>query len=127
MSKELKQPCSACPWRLGSARGWLGASNPVDFLQQSESELRMPCHLHVDYDREDWAQQSDQAPQCAGRAVHFANRCKRPKNPELITATADREAVFSNPQDFVDHHTRAGVAPKIMIILGTIQVLEATQ
>lgn len=122
--KELKQPCTSCPWRVDSARGWLGASTPVEFLQQSESELRMPCHLHVDYDRESWPEQSEQAPQCAGRAVHFANRCKLPRNLDLVLARPDRESVFSNPQDFIEHHTLHGQAPKIIIAFGMIRVIE---
>lgn len=124
MASELSKPCAACPWKRDSARGWLGASTPVEFLQQSESELRMPCHLHVDYDRTDWPEQAEQAPQCAGRAVHFANRCKLPRNLDLVLARSDREAVFSNPQDFIDHHTLGGQPPKITIILGMVRVTE---
>ncbi|WP_313453464.1 hypothetical protein [Stutzerimonas nitrititolerans] len=119
MAGELKQPCAACPWRKSSAAGWLGASTPVEFLQQSEDEIRMPCHLHVDYDREDWHEQADKAPQCAGRAVHFANRCKRPRNPELVTLPADRDEVFSNPQEFIDHHSH-GKGPQIMLVMGEV-------
>jgi len=123
MSKELKGPCKACPWRKDSAKGWLGTSTPIEFLEQSEAELRMPCHLHVDYDREDWREQAQEAPQCAGRAVHMANRCKLPRNPELIVAKPDRETVFSNPQEFVDHHTLSADKPQVMIVLGQVRVV----
>lgn len=122
MSCELKAPCAACPWRVDSPAGWLGASTPVEFLQQSEAEIRMPCHLHVDYEADDWEILAEAAPQCAGRAVHFANRCKRPDNPDLVTAQADRAAVFSNPQDFIDHHSH-GQGPKVMIIMGRVSLL----
>jgi hypothetical protein len=101
----------------------LGASSPVEFLQQSEAELRMPCHLHVDYEQDDWQEQAAKAPQCAGRAIHMANRCKVPMNPELIKAKADRAAVFSNPQDFIDHHSIGSEKPVIMIVMGQVSVI----
>jgi hypothetical protein len=123
MCKELSTACKACPWRVDSPRGWLGASSPVEFLQQSKAELRMPCHLHVDYEQDDWQEQADQAPQCAGRAIHMANRCKVPMNPELIKAKADRAAVFSNPQDFIDHHSIGAEKPVIMIVMGQVSVI----
>lgn len=124
MTTTLKKPCKECPWRKTSAAGWLGASTPVEFLQQSEAETQMPCHLHVDYESDAWQDEALTAPQCAGRAVHFANRCKRPKNPDLLLLTADREAVFSNPQDFIDHHTIGKeTPPKIMILGSMVQVI----
>jgi hypothetical protein len=124
MSTTLKTACNACPWRKDSAPGWLGASTPVEFLQQSEAETQMPCHLHVDYERDDWEDQAITAPQCAGRAIHFANRCKRPKNPSLITLPANYQDVFGNPQDFVAHHTLVNEpVPKIMIVGPLVQVV----
>lgn len=120
MCGELKAPCNACPWRVNSAPGWLGDSTPVEFLQQSESEIRMPCHLHVNYERADWSEQADKAPQCAGRAVHFANRCKSPQNPELVNLPADREAVFSNPQAFIDHHSQYSPTTPVITLVGPL-------
>ncbi|MBI6883078.1 hypothetical protein [Pseudomonas putida] len=123
MTTALKKPCKACPWRKDSAAGWLGASTPVEFLQQSEAEIHMPCHLHVDYERDDWEEQASSAPQCAGRAVHFANRCKKPQNPGLITMPANHAEIFGNPQDFVAHHTLPGEpVPRIFIMGPRVQV-----
>lgn len=78
----------------------------------------MPCHLTVDYEREDWEEQIDKAPQCAGRAVHFANRCKSPKNRELLRLEADHETVFSDPREFYKHHGGEG---EIVIIGAMVQ------
>lgn len=78
----------------------------------------MPCHLHVDYEREDWMGAAEIAAQCAGRAVYFANRCKKPINPALIQLTPDRVEIFSNPQDFLDHHTPGQQAPRIRLVTG---------
>lgn len=123
MSAPLKKPCRECPWLKKSAGGWLGAATPVEFLQTSEAEHRMPCHIHVDYNQEDWQEKAKAAPQCAGRAIHFANRCKTPKDKSLLVMAADREAVFSNPQDFVNHHTLGEDKPQIMIVGPRVMVL----
>lgn len=123
MCKQHETPCAQCPWLKTSPGGWLGASTPVEFLQTSESEHRMPCHVHVDYDAQDWDVQAQVAPQCAGRAIHFANRCKKPHNPSLLELQADRERVFSNPQDFIDHHTLGEDKPKVMLVGPNVVVI----
>jgi hypothetical protein len=66
----------------------------------------MPCHLHVDYEDGNWQEQADEAPQCAGRAIFQANRCKLPST-DILRLPADRTAVFQWPHEFVAHH--AGV------------------
>lgn len=116
---ELTKPCKACPWRKDSIKGYLGESKPAEFLQQSEIELRMPCHLHVDYERDDWKAQTKTAPQCAGRAIHYANRFKTPRDPELLRLPPDRDAVFTWPQEFYDHHSHDN-GKKIMIVMGAV-------
>jgi hypothetical protein len=83
----------------------------------------MPCHLHVDYEKATWKQDALAAPQCAGRAVHFANRCKQPQDRNLLVLPADRTEVFTHPQAFIDHHTLGGPAPKVMIIGPRVQVV----
>lgn len=124
MTTTLKKPCAECPWLKTSAKGWLGASTPVEFVQQSEAEVQMPCHLHVNYEDDNWREEALKAPQCAGRAVHFANRCKRPQNPKLITMPADRQNVFGNPQDFITHHTPPGQpVPQIQLIGPQVKVV----
>lgn len=121
---QHKKPCKGCPWTKSSLRGWLGESTPVEFVQTSEAEHRMPCHNTVDYERDDWRRQADKAPQCAGRAIHFANRCKLPRDPGLLVIKeTDRENVFSNPQDFIDHHTLEPVVPVIMIANGYVHTI----
>lgn len=114
MCKQHNTPCSECPWKRESLRGWLGASNPLEFLELSESGQRMPCHLHVDYQNNPhWQEQLHEVPECAGRAVHFANRAKR--GFEVMRAQPDHEKVFTTAQEFIDHHT-FGKGPQVMII-----------
>lgn len=125
MCKELKTPCAECPWRKDSMKGWLGNSTSVEFLQLSESEARMPCHMHVDYEKDNWRDQAASAPQCAGRAIHFANRGKLAQNPELIKMKPDFEKVFSNPQDFINHHhiDTQSEPPRIMLLGQMVMVI----
>ena len=107
MAKQHTTPCRECPWRKTSMRGWLGGDTgqPENFVAASQSEHRMPCHMTVDYEQDDWRDQAEVAPQCAGRAIHFANQCKTPRNPELLRLPANREDVFTFPAEFVAHHT----------------------
>lgn len=113
-------PCSECPWRKSSAPGWLGASTPLQFLAQAESGIRMPCHCAVNYERDDWEQQVEEAPRCAGHAAYLRNRCKMPSDPEM-RAFADRVGrnpeVFTRPEEFVSHHG-GDVARTYGVILG---------
>ncbi len=58
-----RRPCKECPWRRKSARGWLGADNPQGFLSTTLADTRMPCHMAVNYEREDWREQAERAPE----------------------------------------------------------------
>lgn len=103
--KQHTSPCAACPWRRDNqAPGWLGASTAGEFLQQLDSGLRMPCHCAVDYEGDDWRAQAATAPECAGAAIHRANRCK--SSPGTLKLPADHALVFTRPHEFVAHHTR---------------------
>lgn len=111
-------PCAQCPWRKTSAPGWLGASTPLQFLAQAESEIKMPCHCAVDYESKDWPAQVKRAPRCAGHATYLRNRCKVPRDRQLaaFVASVERDpAVFSNPAEFVAHH--GGDVNRVMGVL----------
>lgn len=118
--KQHLTPCAQCPWRKTSAAGWLGASTPLQFLAQAEADIKMPCHCKVNYEREDWREQAEAAPRCAGHAAYLRNRCKSPREPKLAQFVAQVERnpdVFSNPSDFVAHHG-GDVSRVPMVILG---------
>lgn len=108
--KQHKTPCAECPFRRASAAGWLGASSPQEFMDQARNELRMPCHLHIDYEQPDWEGQVPDAPRCAGHAIFLRNTCNMPRDRELAdfvkTVERDSEKVFQWPQEFIKHHTR---------------------
>jgi len=106
--KQHDRPCGQCPWRRTSLEGYLGASEPGEFLAQSDSGLRMPCHSTVDYENDNWKTAVKTAPQCAGHAIFLSNRCKSAA-PGVLKLPADHETVFSWPHEFVEHH--AGLEP----------------
>ena len=106
--KQHTTPCAQCPWLRTSLPGWLGNSTPEEFMEQAEADIRMPCHIHVDYERDDWEQQAEKAPRCAGHAIFLRNRFKAPRERELYEfthlVTPDKITVFQWPQEFLDHH-----------------------
>lgn len=119
-------PCGACPWRRASAPGWLGNSTPLEFVQQAEAGIKMPCHLTIDYGQDDWREeQVPAAPHCAGHAIYLANRCKG-ERPLRGQVQADRVAVFARPQEFLDHHCH-GKAPQVMVVGNAIIPISALE
>lgn len=109
--KQHTTPCRECPFTRKSAPGWLGASEPGEFLALADSDLRTPCHSHVNYEAADWEEKAKTAPQCVGRSIFLANRCKLPA-PGILKAKADRDNLFVRPHEFVAHH--ADVDPKTL-------------
>ena len=105
--KQHLTPCSQCPWRRESAPGYLGESTPEQFLAQAEADIKMPCHCMVNYERDDWQEQSENAPRCAGHAIYLRNRCKMPKEEGLarfVREVARDPAVFGRAEQFLEHH-----------------------
>jgi hypothetical protein len=54
-------------------------------------EARIDCHVKL-------------GAQCAGVAIYRTNVCKSPRDPEIITLPADRDAVFGSAVEFREHH-----------------------
>lgn len=105
MKHTLSQPCRECPFRRKSLPGYLGNSNPEEFAATVMADTRMPCHLTVDYEREDWAERAERnAEYCYGALVFFSNTCKLSRDPERPRAPADHTAVFSTMGEFLAHH-----------------------
>lgn len=92
--------CSDCPWRRDSARGWLGPLSAGDWIDLAHSDEPIACHQTITVSGE-WALGTLQ---CRGAAIFRANRCKSPRDPEVVTGPADRAMVFATNQEFTDHH-----------------------
>lgn len=104
-----KTPCDACPFRKNSVPGWLGADTAEGFIQNINADVHLPCHSHVDYERDDWRKQAEKAPFCAGAMQMMRNCGKLPLDPELVKARNQYERnpdVFAFPHFFIEHHKR---------------------
>lgn len=107
----LKRPCAECPWRRDSAPGWLGASNPEEFLRTFVTAgTDPPCHMTVDYESPRWQQLIEEAPRCKGNVIFMANHMKSPRNEafaaDVRKTETDREEVFTIEAEFLAHHKR---------------------
>jgi len=115
MRRQHRLPCRTCPFRRAALRGFLGGTHVDEFQDMAQSEARMPCHERfqdpIDYAA---AQQPGtleyQSPQCAGRAVHFANQQRKARDPRLLVLPADHATVFISAQEFRNHHD---IAPRL--------------
>jgi len=114
VKRQHKTPCGKCPFRRASLPGWLGGRTALEFAELANTEARMPCHSHhrdgVDYEE---AQTPGtpmyQSPQCAGRAIYWANQIKAPRTSDLLTLPKDEASVIGWPTEFIQHHEQ-GIA-----------------
>ena len=119
MKPPLKKPCPRCPFRRVAVPGWLGASKPSEFMEQTLTDQQMPCHCTVDYGdplwREELGAEDGNARFCAGALIFFANILKRSRDRERPIMKPDRAAVFGTPREFFAHHHdwQAGERPKV--------------
>ena len=118
---NLKKPCNDCPFRRNAAQGWLGAAEPAWFVESALADYTYygfaPCHQTVNYEDPEWDMKLDQAESCVG-ALQFAANCgKSPRDPDRAEAVAKagkNPDVFSNPNDFIEHH-ESGLAKSWLI------------
>jgi hypothetical protein len=106
--KQHPNPCPQCPFRRTALAGWLGGLSPDEFAHLAHSETRMYCHSYL-RDRTGMAYDCVEAtrlPQCAGRAIYWANQLKLPRDPSLLVLPRDTTVVFEWPHQFTAHHKR---------------------
>lgn len=100
----VAKPCKGCPFARETEPGELGGGNPLTFIGQAHGPFWLPCHSAGAYA----AKESDPAkvPQCAGAAIYRTHTGRDALMPSGIAVLpADRERVFSNPTEFLAHHT----------------------
>lgn len=91
-SVQHKRPCSDCPWRRDSLKGWLGSMTVAEWLACAHGDSVVQCHTC-----------SNPAIQCAGIAIYRRNVVKMAWPPNL-KLEADRVAVFTSRLEFAEHH-----------------------
>jgi len=93
--KQHTSPCSDCPWRRDSVKGWLGEMSAQEWRDLAHGEGSADCHALTQPNGDAW--------QCAGLAIYRANVCKSVRDPKALRLPADRVKVFSFGE-FVKHH-----------------------
>jgi hypothetical protein len=107
MKDELKKPCKNCPFSKGSMKGYLGAyKDPKEFLDvHYRTDQQNPCHMTVDYERDDWQDQLPDATACVGQQIMYRNSYKEPRVWSIPADIGESDDVFKYPNDFMEHHT----------------------
>lgn len=99
--------CRECPFRRASAQGWLGQAAPETFVHALEADVKLPCHLTIDYSDPEWKEKweaGEAGEYCVGAYIMQANMLKLPRDPDIPREKADRETVFAHHKQFIEHH-----------------------
>lgn len=91
--KQIKKPCSDCPWARDALNGWLGGNATHEWIIFAHGESRIECHVHPDV-------------QCAGAAIYRANVCKSPRDRSQLVLPPNTKLVFANAGEFIAHHAK---------------------
>jgi hypothetical protein len=75
----------------------LGGNEPKNFAILANHEGHFPCHRTM-------GKGADKELECAGRAIMWRNQCKISRDGSVPKLDADRERVFSNINEFNQHH-----------------------
>lgn len=107
MKTNLKQPCKECPFRKKAPAGWLGPWNPEDIVRQI-SYGEFPCHRTIPHNS------IENMESCGGAAMLLNNSIQQAHGTVLSShqrkiEEEDHSTVFSNKQEFLDHHNNASV------------------
>ena len=115
MKLKHKTPCSECPWRKDSLRGFLGGW-PAEYYADAVQENEIPACHNMDFGPDD-----DRTAMCAGALSVASNSAIAPhKTPG---ASAAKEIVgknkdcFSWVRDFYEYHTGKEYVPRILRML----------
>jgi hypothetical protein len=107
MKINLRKPCSQCPFRRNSLRGWLGPWD-VEQLLHHLGRGEFPCHQTIKRDD----QPVEELEGCAGAAIFLNNKLEVSRHPrvqEHQDAVADvsqevKDGVFDWGDEFREHH-----------------------
>lgn len=102
--------CPECPFSRAVKPGALGGSPVQKYIGQILAPFLLPCHLHCDFEDPEWKDLDRliSTPQCLGAATMRANmEIDFLMPPQLLRAPVDHHTVFSNPDEFILHHTRS--------------------
>lgn len=106
MKLKHKKPCDECPWRRSHMPGWLGGYEAEDYIRQIQFDgPPLPCHKTFPEGN------GPAKAMCAGALIFMKNSIKSAQHPDYGDAmqhiTADKEAVFTWPHEFLQHHSQS--------------------
>lgn len=112
MKTDLREPCSECPFRRDSAKGYLGPLT-IEDIQLHISYLPFACHKTIKEDLSWDDPQVENLQMCAGAAIHLNNQAKLSRSFEVTQYQRDlrsvsdvvKEGVFKWPSEFHSHHS----------------------
>lgn len=87
---NMKRPCSNCPFRKDSLKGWLGKSRMTEILDSSA----FTCHKNSDK-------------QCAGHMLMKGEESEFVRLAarfNIDTGLKGKQSVFATHQECIDHH-----------------------
>jgi len=104
----MKKACKDCPWRVNSAKGWLGGQEPELFTGLVEMGEKLPCHATMkgDLSLED-LKTDTKTRHCYGALTTMKNSCKLSSNPKIAEQVKKVErdsSFFSFFSQFLAHH-----------------------
>lgn len=106
----IKSPCTDCPFRKDSLRGWLADYTPEELYNIVLNEQPFPCHMAMK--KTDYVEPkevgNEEYPICAGSLRFMKKSGKLPRNKELALllkqiAVEDCENILSQIE-FITHH-----------------------
>lgn len=102
MKDRLNKPCQECPFkREGNLAGWTGGATATEFIDRTQAQDPMECHMTVDYSRDGWQEiEADSVSYCAGAAHFLANDMSLPRDPEWAAVV---RRLGKSPAVFGDH------------------------
>lgn len=102
--KQHTTPCDKCPFRRTAIPGWLGGLNADQFRRVAAADVIMNCHTRAGVEGISYADPDPLKPQCAGRAIYWANQLKIPRRADILVLPPNKALVFTWPTEFLKHH-----------------------
>ena len=114
MKHDRIDPCLQCPFRKGSAQGWLGSYTPAMIIEHIQKEVPFPCHPTVDYEAPNWREtiftEDTKVQACVGFLILGRKLAKLPRDPETgehaMRLDRNHPDVFETVADFIRHHQK---------------------
>ena len=105
--KQHKKPCGTCPFRIDTEPTEKPGGSPLEvYVGQTFLPFQIPCHECIDYDEEDWKENTDDLPQCVGHAMLRKNERLDEIMPQSLVIVDPDDNAFESIQHWWAHHRK---------------------